>query len=361
MENAETKNKEGFNIDYKFLITIFLSLCILIFLLTPVLNINIDGGDPLLINYASIIFGGSVAIEEGNSILLHPDPIAICSFILPFISLFIFIIAQFVNKKAKNALCYISIVSSFLAFIFFSMMSYLVLSFNQELETIPGFDGVSATTATYIFFTIICFIVNILISSYIERERRLFTTKEIAEISMMVALAVVLDKIKIQVGTSGGSINASALPLMILSIRVGFIKGVFASSILFGLITNILDGWGVQTLPFDYMIGFLGYALPGLFYYIFKKTCFKDSSKEIGNLILSFVLGSIFAFVIRMFGSGLSSWLIYGLTDIVEIIAFNYIYIGVSSITCLILSICLAPAVDKVNKIFPLKRDYQTF
>ena len=70
-----------------------------------------------------------------------------------------------------------------------------------------------------------------------------FTVKDIAEITIFSALAIVLDRlIKIPVGITGGSINISLVPLYVIALRHGWFKSFIAGSIIYGLITCLFDG-----------------------------------------------------------------------------------------------------------------------
>ena len=54
-----------------------------------------------------------------------------------------------------------------------------------------------------------------------------FSVRDIAEIAVLCALAVVLDKFgKIPIGSTGGSINISTVPLFIIAFRHGWFKGL---------------------------------------------------------------------------------------------------------------------------------------
>ena len=93
-----------------------------------------------------------------------------------------------------------------------------------------------------------------------------FSIRDITEIAVMVALAIILDKfVKIQVGATGGSINIATVPLFIIAFRHGWFKGLIASGILFGIVTNLLDGYGINTYPFEYLIAFGSIEIAGLF------------------------------------------------------------------------------------------------
>lgn len=104
-----------------------------------------------------------------------------------------------------------------------------------------------------------------------------FSVRDIVEIAVMCALAVVLDKfVKIPIGSTGGSINISAVPLFLIAFRHGWFKGFIASGIVFGLITCILDGYGFQYFPLEYLLAFGSIALGGLF----GKMIFKYFTKK---------------------------------------------------------------------------------
>ena len=95
-------------------------------------------------------------------------------------------------------------------------------------------------------------------------------TKVIAEVSIIVALSLVLNFIKIFQMPQGGSITlGSMVPVLLLSFRRGPKIGVFAG-VVFGLIQMMLDGWFYNPLGMllDYPLAFGALGLAG----IFKKT-----------------------------------------------------------------------------------------
>jgi thiamine transporter len=70
-----------------------------------------------------------------------------------------------------------------------------------------------------------------------------FDTKVIAEVSIIVALSLVLNFIKIFQMPQGGSITlGSMVPVLLLSFRRGPKVGVFAG-VIFGFAQMMLDGW----------------------------------------------------------------------------------------------------------------------
>ena len=97
-----------------------------------------------------------------------------------------------------------------------------------------------------------------------------FDTKTIAEATIIIALSVMLNYIKIFQMPQGGSITlGSMVPVLLLSFRRGPKIGVFAG-IVFGLIQMMLDGWFYSPVGMflDYPLAFGALGLAG----IFKKT-----------------------------------------------------------------------------------------
>ena len=65
-----------------------------------------------------------------------------------------------------------------------------------------------------------------------------FTVKDIAEIAILSARAIVLDRVvRIPLGATGGSINISMVPLYVIALRHGWFKSFIAGGIVYGLIT----------------------------------------------------------------------------------------------------------------------------
>ena len=129
----------------------------------------------------------------------------------------------------------------------------------------------------------------------------------------------------------------------------------------FGLITNLLDGYGIMTYPFDYLIAFSFYSAPGLFYDLFKRINF-DKKNEKGllyndqiALIISLILGQILSFVVRMIGGSLSSIILYDAT-LAYALSYNLPYVGLSALSCLILGLALVPVIARLNKRYETKK-----
>ena len=94
-----------------------------------------------------------------------------------------------------------------------------------------------------------------------------FDTKVLAEVSVMVALSLVLNFIKIYQLPQGGSITlASMVPVLLISFRHGPKVGIF-SGVVFGLAQMFLDGWFYSPvgMALDYPIAFGSLGLAGIF------------------------------------------------------------------------------------------------
>ena len=92
--------------------------------------------------------------------------------------------------------------------------------------------------------------------------------RALCESAIFVAIAVVLNMIRINILPQGGSLMLILIPLSVLSIRWGLGWGL-ASGLVFGLIKAIMGGgfaWGWQSLLLDYFLSGTVVGLAGLFY-----------------------------------------------------------------------------------------------
>jgi len=98
-------------------------------------------------------------------------------------------------------------------------------------------------------------------------EKFKLTIREIAEMAMLVSLAVLLDRdgFKIRLGQQGGSLSLTMVPLIILALRHGLLKSFIGIGVVYGLLTNLLDGYGFVTYPLDYLLAYGSLSLIALF------------------------------------------------------------------------------------------------
>lgn len=175
-----------------------------------------------------------------------------------------------------------------------------------------------------------------------------FTIRDIVEIAMFCAIAVVLDTfVKIPFAPTGGSINIAMVPLFIISLRHGPFKGFIAGGIVFGLITALIDGYGMNTYPFDYLIPFGAAGLVGFLSPYF----YKNFSKSTYGCVMSIVMTAVVvAFVagIRLLSSAVNSVLFYE-TSYAGGITYGLTYIPLSALISGIIFIMMLPVIYSVS------------
>lgn len=175
-----------------------------------------------------------------------------------------------------------------------------------------------------------------------------FSIKEMVELAILIALAVVFDFIpKIKVGATGGSISLTMMPLFIIAFRFNTVKTFVASGIIYGLITCLFDGYGFATYPFDYLLGFGLISLTSLF----RKVAFSDKLPI--SLQITFFAIAIFAGgIARFIGATLSSMIIYRTTFWAGV-SYNATYILPSVAFSLAILLLLYGFLKGINRRFP--------
>lgn len=326
------------------------------FSFVPMFNVVTKDADKNKYYFAMTVFNFMFG-SKINTTAFGPSIILIIVYVLCIAGVVLFVVSLFVKEKNGKAATILASITCALnvIFLFALLFMYAYAPFtNANLSNVSGFKEIEPISWSYAIFMF----ANIVIVLMLLRETAFkvkFSIYEISEIAIFCALALVLDKAKIPVGATGGSINASALPLFIIAIRYGPLKGLFASSLIFGLISCLLDGYGIQTYPFDYLIAFSGYASVGLFMNLFKKHVLsKKENMEFPCICFSFILGAIISFITRMLGSSISSVLFYELS-FGEALIYNIAYIPLSVFGCMIIALVLAKPIQLINNKFPVK------
>ena len=179
-----------------------------------------------------------------------------------------------------------------------------------------------------------------------EKRKSFLSVKEMVEIALLVSLAIVLDLdgLKISLGSNGGSIGFTMLPLFILGYRHGFLKSLVGVGLIYGLTTNLLDGWGIIYYPFDY---FVAYGISIAVSSLFSKFIFNNNKMIIkyGWLTLSVVSAGL----IRIIGHTLSSMIFYEYT-LGAALSYNIAYVLPSIVICLIVLYMALPTLIILNK-----------
>jgi len=176
------------------------------------------------------------------------------------------------------------------------------------------------------------------------------TIKEMAEVAMLIALALILDMpfLKFKVGASGGSISFTMVPLFVIAWRYGPIKSFIYISIIYCGLSIILDGEPIYSLPFDYCLAYGSIALSG----IFRKQILTEKFHWKGILFL--ILSVIIACGARVISHTISSVIFYEVGFGAGFI-YNFLYVGPClGIVTVALLLLYRPLIS-INNMFPVK------
>ena len=261
---------------------------------------------------------------------------------LLFISTVMLFIANMIKDNKKvNSFYIISLFASLISICI--LLAYREIFDNYGSALIENYKDVSIAYGFAILLTLFVIVgaISLLLSDY----SNLSSTKAIAENSILIASAFVLNFIKIPTGT-GGSINLQMLPLMIIALRRGPVGGFVYGGIIYGALTCLTDGYGFATFPFDYLIGFGSVAVLGLF---------KDLiNRNNGLSYLYLIIGGLLSTLVRFIGSTASSMIIYNY-QLIPALIYNAIYIPVSGVIALIVLIILFKPLMNINKKYPVQ------
>ena len=164
-------------------------------------------------------------------------------------------------------------------------------------------------------------------------KARLYT-RMLCEGAIMVALALVLNQLKIFRLPNGGSITLEMLPIFFYAVRWGVGPGLLAG-FAFGLLQMFIDGavaWGWQSLLLDDLVAFTPLGLAGLF-----------KGKDWG-IFAGTVLGSVVRFIVH-FISGITIYAIVAPTELFNMtftspwmysLAYNGSYMAIDMALCLV-------------------------
>ena len=223
-----------------------------------------------------------------------------------------------------------------------SLISFFALLFLNRLA-----PGMSIGPGYIFVFLISFFTIGISYSRAIEKLT--LTISDIAEIGVLVALAIVADMfIKFKLNPNGGSISLVMTPLFLISLRKGFFKGFIACGLIFGLINCLMDGYGLATYQYDYLLGYGSCAIIGLF----KPLIMNKEHRLKFSGIVSIAMGAVLATIFRTIFSTISGVVLYELS-VLESFAYNAAYIIPSGIIGLIISIILYKPLLIIDKKYP--------
>ncbi len=189
--------------------------------------------------------------------------------------------------------------------------------------------------------------------NYFSKES--IDVKEMVEMAILVATAIVIDVIVHfipNIPGQVGSVSFATLPLFIIALRHGPVKGFLCASFIYGLITCLTDGYGIWLYILDYFVAFSGVAIIGFF-----KKQILENGKDTYNLkgILLIILSVVLAGFVRLIGSGASSILNYNYT-FGAALTVNSLYIGLSAVITGAMLVALYRPLLVINKRYPAGR-----
>ena len=179
-----------------------------------------------------------------------------------------------------------------------------------------------------------------------NKEKSFLSVREMVEMALLLALAVVLDLAGIKIGHA----SLTMVPLFVLAYRHGIIKSAFVIGIIYGFINLMFDSWVMDPifLVFDYILGFGSISLAGLF----SKRIFNKSDKHLVNI--SWLVASVLlCSSIRIMCSTISGMIVYELPFVESFVANLTIYVGWDCLLALVALLVLYPTILLLNKRFP--------
>ena len=378
-ENSKSKISELVN-EIVFGVLFVATLLILIIPFGSVsfaLNKGAVGNIPAttLVGFYDVLFG-SITIDGTAFNLVNTRIVFIVTLVVLILSVATMFLGWFFAKKNKKlSFSLYGVTFLFVIGVFFALTlsGFYAFSIDSLSTEIYGVDGSSTTTA----FGVCAVIAGLgMMFASLSRmfEFKKYTIREMSETAILIALAVVLDKFaRIPIQANGGSINFSAIPLFIIAVRYGGFKGFIASSFIFGFITCLIDGYGLQTYPFDYFVALSGYSIVGIFYnavnnYYAKKklelrladngeNVTSDNSfvvKENIFKVVAIILGGFFAMVVRYCGHMISGAILYQPITFVDNFIYQSTYVPVSVWISVAGMLILYKPIELINRVFPV-------
>lgn len=251
--------------------------------------------------------------------------------VMPLIGI-IFAALRNVNKNFSAAAMLVFLLSGILTFV------------SKELAGYFMGGSVHDTYFAAVWMPIMLFVASfiMLIDGY---EKDQYSVKDLAESGMLIAMSLVLSFLKIAEMPTGGSVNLQMLPLFILALRRGPLKGFIGAGIVYGLIACLTDGYGLATLPFDYIVGFGSCAILGFFNKLILSK--EQRGYNVKGEIFLFIGGALACFG-RFIGGTVSSMALYGYA-FVPAVVYNAPYIFISGGVAIVILMALYGPLAALN------------
>jgi len=331
---------------------LFVSLIILLICLPQLKVINVEK-EEFFFSFFTLLSNTNLTIGSEILNIGHSNIILAIGFTSLLLSLVSIGVGLFFYKKENvqvGKILYLVSIGLLALFLFiFALSNAIVKAF-----IIGDFAGKVKLDLPLSITSIILILLMIFVifSRIFQNER--FSIQNIVEMGVLVGLAVVLDTFaKITVQANGGSISFAAVPLFLISIRMGGFKGFIASSFIFGFISCLIDGYGFQTFPFDYFVAYAGYGFIGFFINLFEKFNKSNSKKvQFGLSALGLTIGVVVAIFFRYLGAMIDGFILYQPITFVENFIYQSTYIPLSMLVSFGGTLALLEPILLINRVF---------
>ncbi|MCQ2792192.1 MAG: energy-coupled thiamine transporter ThiT [Bacilli bacterium] len=178
-----------------------------------------------------------------------------------------------------------------------------------------------------------------------------YTIRDITEIGIFTGLAIILNLhvFSIHIMPNAGSISFSIIPLFIIALRKEWWKTLIATSLIYGLSACLMDGYGFQTYPLDYLLAYGSIVVVSLL----RKRILND---KFGIIYL--IVGVIISTLLRILFSTLSGMWIYEYTFLASF-AYNATYISITGAIALGVLLLLFKPFKIINQRYPNIKEIQ--
>ncbi len=300
---------------------------------------------PLILSFMGLGFLFSPILTIEGSVINIIQFLTMSSVILS-LRLF-FIIGLGLSFLAGTLLIFKKQTLTSVALVLFILVGTFYLLMPSMIETTDA--SLTVTLHAGMVINIGIMFLNLIVALRLFFDDVKLTVKEMVELGILVALAIVFDFIpKIKVGATGGSISLTMLPLFIIAFRFSFVKTFLASGIIYGLLTCLFDGYGFATYPFDYLLGFGLISLTSLF----RHLAFSRKQPLYLSMIY-FAIAIIVGGFARFIGATMSSMIIYE-TTLWGGLTYNATYIIPSVGFSLLILLLFYSLLANLNKRYPI-------
>ncbi|MDR1697324.1 MAG: energy-coupled thiamine transporter ThiT [Erysipelotrichaceae bacterium] len=191
------------------------------------------------------------------------------------------------------------------------------------------------------------YLLALLLVANVALNLKRFTIKDISELAILVALAVILDFVKIRLLPNGGSISLEMLPLFLIALRHSFIKTFIACGLIYGFISSSISGYGLAYYPFDYLLAFGAIAVLSLFRHLVSRN--NRGTYRLSSMCW-LALGVILAVLLRFIAATISG-MIYWETGFIDSMLYNTPSLA-SGALCVVVLLVAFPLLIKINRRF---------